>query len=53
MKNTLIDRDIIRNHIDTIILHLLFEKDRYGYELFKEVPARTNGAYELALCQDR
>ncbi len=47
MENTLIDRDMIRNHIDTIILHLLSEKDRYGYEVYKEVIDRTEGQYEL------
>lgn len=47
MENTIIDRDMIRNHIDTIILHLLSEKDRYGYELYKEVIDRTKGQYEL------
>ena len=47
MENTIIDRDIIRNHIDTIILHLLSEKDRYGYEVYKEVIDRTEGQCEL------
>lgn len=47
MKDILIERDIIRNHIDTIILHLLSEQDRYGYEVYKEVPERTGGAYEV------
>ena len=47
MKNVIIERDIIRNHIDTIILHLLVEQDRYGYEVYKEVLDRTGGAYEL------
>lgn len=47
MKETVIGRDIIRNHIDTIILHLLSEKDRYGFEVYKEVIDRTEGRYEL------
>ena len=42
-----IDRDIIRNHIDTIILRLLTEQDRYGYEVCREVAARSLGMYEL------
>ncbi|MDR1909768.1 MAG: PadR family transcriptional regulator [Spirochaetaceae bacterium] len=46
MDNT-IDRDIIRNHIDAIILRLLTERDRYGYEICKEVASRSGGAYEL------
>jgi PadR family transcriptional regulator PadR len=45
--DNIIDRDIIRNHIDTIILHLLTERDRYGYEICKEVSLRSSGGYEL------
>lgn len=41
------DRNSISNHIDTIILHFLSEKDRYGYEVYKEVIDRTQGQYEL------
>jgi len=44
---TTIGKDIIRGHIDTIVLRLLAEKDRYGYEVYKEVLARSNGVYEL------
>lgn len=47
MSDITINRDILRNHIDTIVLHLLSEKDRYGYEIYKEVLARTNNEYEL------
>ncbi|MDR3343918.1 MAG: PadR family transcriptional regulator [Treponema sp.] len=46
MEN-LIDRDIIRNHIETIILHELTEQDRYGYEICKTVWVRSGGTYEL------
>jgi len=46
MEDT-IDRDIIRNHIDTIVLRLLTEQDRYGYEICKEVYSRSGGEYEL------
>jgi len=42
-----IGKDIIRGHIDTIVLRLLTEQDRYGYEVYKEVLARSGGAYEL------
>jgi len=41
------EKNSISNHIDTIILHLLSEKDRYGYEVYKEVIDRTEGQYEL------
>jgi len=46
-KNDTIGSDIIRGHIDTIVLTLLAEKDRYGYEVYKEVLTRSEGAYEL------
>ncbi len=42
-----IDSDLIRGHIDTIILKVLFEGDRYGYEICKEVEEKSNGTYEL------
>lgn len=42
-----IGKDIIRGHIDTIILRLLAERDQYGYELYKEVLVRSKGTYEL------
>jgi hypothetical protein len=46
-KDVEIGKDLIQGHINLIILCLLTEKDRYGYEIFKEVLARTGGAYEL------
>jgi DNA-binding PadR family transcriptional regulator len=42
-----IGKDIIRGHIDTIVLTLLSEQDRYGFEVYKEVLARSGGEYEL------
>jgi PadR family transcriptional regulator, regulatory protein PadR len=42
-----IGKDIIRGHIDTIVLALLVEQDRYGYEVYKEVLSRSGGEYEL------
>lgn len=42
-----IDSDLIRGHIDTIILKSLFESDKYGYEICKEVEERSGGTYEL------
>ena len=42
-----IGKDLIQGHINLIILCLLAEKDRYGYEVYKEVQTRTGGAYEL------
>ena len=42
-----ISKDIIRGHIDAIILSLLMDTDMYGYEVYKTVLARTNSMYEL------
>ncbi|HOC29646.1 MAG TPA: PadR family transcriptional regulator [Treponemataceae bacterium] len=47
MSDDNIGKDIIRGHIDTIVLTLLSEQDRYGYEVYKEVISRSNGRYEL------
>ena len=43
----IISSDIIRGHIDTMILRLLRECDRYGYQIFKLILARSGGQYEL------
>lgn len=42
-----IDSDLIRGHIDTIILKTLFDGDKYGYEILDEVAKKSDGAYEL------
>lgn len=39
--------DIIRGHLDSIILKLICEKDRYGYEISKEISLRTNDRYQI------
>jgi PadR family transcriptional regulator PadR len=46
-ETSTIGKDIIRGHIDTIVLRLLAEQDRYGYEVYKEVLSRSAGEYEL------
>ena len=46
-KDVEIGKDLIHGHINLIILYLLMEKDRYVYEVYKEVLARTGGDYEL------
>lgn len=42
-----IDSDLIRGHIDTIILKILSSGDKYGFEICKEVEERSSGLYEL------
>lgn len=42
-----IDSDLIRGHVDTIILKTLTTGDKYGYEIIKEITEKSNGTYEL------
>lgn len=39
--------DIIRGHLEPIILRLILEKDRYGYEISKEISERTKHRFEI------
>lgn len=39
--------DLLRGHTDTIILRLLTDGDKYGYEITKLVHERSGQAYEL------
>lgn len=43
----MISSDIIRGHLDAIILRLIIEKDRYGYEISKEIQSRTDQMFEI------
>jgi len=43
----MISSDVIRGHLDAIILKLIIEKDRYGYEISKEISERTSNAFEI------
>jgi PadR family transcriptional regulator PadR len=42
-----LNSDVIRGHLDAVILRLIYEKDRYGYEISKEIEARTNGDFKI------
>ena len=42
-----ITSDLLRGHTDTMILKLLSEADRYGYEIVKLIAERSGGEYEL------
>ena len=35
-----ISADLIRGHINTIILRTLYERDKYGYEIIEEIASR-------------
>ncbi|MDD3122711.1 MAG: PadR family transcriptional regulator [Candidatus Izemoplasmatales bacterium] len=43
----MIHSDVIRGHIDTIILKLLLESDMYGYEIANEIKLRTNNKFNI------
>ena len=40
-----INSDLIRGHIDTIILRILRDGDNYGYEINNTIQQRTGGQY--------
>lgn len=39
--------DIIRGHLDAVILRLILEKDQYGYEISKQISMRTNHRFQI------
>jgi len=43
----MINSDIIRGNIDTLLLKLLQEKDMYGYEIVNEIKSRTNNMFDI------
>lgn len=42
-----INKEVLKGHIDTIILSLLHSKDMYGYELAKLVREKSEEQFEL------
>jgi len=42
-----ISSDLLRGHTDTIILKLLMNGDKYGYEISKMIHSDSGGEYEL------
>lgn len=47
MIDTTLTSDLLRGHTDTIILGLLIDGDKYGYEITKIVYENSNQLYEL------
>ena len=47
MVENKISSDLLRGHTDTIILKLLLNGDKYGYEVSKLIYAKSKGEYEL------
>lgn len=39
--------DLLRGHTDTMILKLLLNHDRYGYEITRLIYENSDGTYEL------
>ncbi len=47
MINQKISSDLLRGHTDTIILKLLADGDKYGYEITKRVHENSDQLYDL------
>ncbi|TBL77251.1 PadR family transcriptional regulator [Paenibacillus thalictri] len=47
MVDSKMSADLLRGHTDTIILKLLLDGDKYGYEISKLIYASSDGEYEL------
>lgn len=47
MSSSEFSSDLLRGHIDTIILRLLADGDRYGYGITRLVRDRSDNLYEL------
>lgn len=43
----MISSDVLRGYNDTIILHLLLERDSYGYEISRQIEERSKGVYKI------
>jgi PadR family transcriptional regulator, regulatory protein PadR len=41
------DKELKRGTLELVLLHLLAEQDRYGYELTAELWSRSGGGFEL------
>lgn len=46
-KKSAISSDLIRGHINTIILRSLYQGDRYGYDIINEIEQKSHGQYTL------
>ncbi len=42
-----VSSDLIRGHINTIILRSLYDGDKYGYEIIAEIERKSSGQYTL------
>ena len=42
-----ISADLIRGHINTIILRCLYDEDKYGYDIINEIDKKSGGLYVM------
>lgn len=42
-----INKEILKGHIDTIILSMIYRSDMYGYELSKSVKEESKNCFEI------
>jgi PadR family transcriptional regulator PadR len=42
--------DLLRGHIDTIVLAVLRRGDSYGFEIFKRIRDATGGGADIEAC---
>jgi PadR family transcriptional regulator PadR len=47
MNDERIGGELLKGHISTLILAILDERPRHGYEIMKTVSERTDGVFEL------
>ena len=47
MINNKLSPDLLRGHTDTMILKLLIDSDKYGYQITKLINEHSGGVYEL------
>ena len=47
MTDNKISADLLRGHTDTMILKILLDSDKYGYEITKLIQTNSRGEYEL------
>lgn len=43
----MVQSDIIRGHIEAVVLKLIIEQDRYGYEISNCIKLRTEGLFVI------
>ena len=46
-QNFDISSDLIRGHINTIILRTLYDGDKYGYDIISEIEKKSGGLYSI------